>query len=58
MRVSSSGRGLLAVTVSDLTMDNAAGHAVVVHEKQDDLQSDPAGNSGARIACGVLQPAQ
>jgi Cu-Zn family superoxide dismutase len=58
MRVSSSGRGLLAVTVSDLTMDNAVGRAVVVHEKQDDLQSDPAGNSGARIACGVLQPAQ
>jgi Cu-Zn family superoxide dismutase len=58
MRVSSSGRGLLAVTVSDLTMDNAVGRAVVVHEKQDDLQTDPAGNSGARVACGVLQPAQ
>jgi Cu-Zn family superoxide dismutase len=58
MRVSSSGRGLLAVTVSDLTMSNAVGRAVVVHEKQDDLQTDPAGNSGARVACGVLQPAQ
>src|SRR2546422_4093319 len=54
MKVSSSGRGLLAVTVSDLTMDNASGRAVVVHEKADDLQSDPAGNSGNRVACGVL----
>jgi superoxide dismutase, Cu-Zn family len=58
MKVSSSGRGLLAVTVSDLKMDNAVDRAVIVHEKVDDLQSDPAGNSGNRIACGVLQAGQ
>lgn len=28
--------------------------SVVVHEKADDLKSDPAGNSGARIGCGVI----
>ena len=27
--------------------------AIVVHAKADDLKSDPAGNSGDRIACGV-----
>jgi len=43
------------VTVSDLSVDNVVERSVVVHEKQDDLQSDPAGNSGARIACGVLR---
>ena len=58
MKVSSSGRGLLAVTVADLKMDNAVDRAVIVHEKADDLQSDPAGNSGNRIACGVLQAGQ
>jgi len=30
------------------------GHALVIHEKADDLKSDPAGNAGARIACGVI----
>jgi Cu-Zn family superoxide dismutase len=30
------------------------GSAVVVHEGKDDYASDPAGNSGNRIACGVL----
>lgn len=30
------------------------GKSVVVHEKADDLKTDPAGNSGARIACGVI----
>jgi Cu-Zn family superoxide dismutase len=30
------------------------GTALVVHAHADDQRSDPAGNSGARIACGVL----
>jgi Cu-Zn family superoxide dismutase len=31
------------------------GAAIVVHAGPDDYRSDPAGNSGARIACGVLR---
>lgn len=31
-----------------------AGTAIVIHEKTDDYMTDPAGNSGARIACGVI----
>lgn len=30
------------------------GTALVVHEKADDLKTDPAGNAGSRIACGVI----
>jgi Cu-Zn family superoxide dismutase len=30
------------------------GTALVVHAMADDMKSDPAGNSGARIACGVI----
>ena len=30
------------------------GAAVVVHAKADDLKTDPSGNSGDRIACGVI----
>jgi Cu-Zn family superoxide dismutase len=30
------------------------GTALVVHASADDLKSDPAGNAGARIACGVI----
>ena len=32
------------------------GTAVVVHAGPDDYVSDPAGDAGARIACGVLAP--
>lgn len=30
------------------------GSALVIHEKADDYKTDPAGNAGARIACGVI----
>jgi Cu-Zn family superoxide dismutase len=32
------------------------GTSLVIHEKADDYRTDPSGNSGARIACGVILP--
>jgi Cu-Zn family superoxide dismutase len=37
--------------------NSIVGKSVVVHEKEDDLKTDPAGNSGARFACGVINAA-
>jgi superoxide dismutase, Cu-Zn family len=33
---------------------DADGAAIVVHSTRDDFLTDPAGNSGARLACGVI----
>jgi len=30
------------------------GTALVIHEKADDMKTDPSGNAGNRIACGVI----
>jgi Cu-Zn family superoxide dismutase len=38
--------------------DAIIGKSVVVHEKDDDLKTDPTGNSGGRIACGVIEAAK
>ncbi len=35
--------------------NDAIGRAVVVHAVADDYASQPAGNAGARVACGVIQ---
>lgn len=42
------------VTLGGAAMSDIAGRAVVVHEKADDYASQPSGNSGARVACGVI----
>jgi Cu-Zn family superoxide dismutase len=34
---------------------DADGSAFVIHAAADDYKSDPAGNAGDRIACGVIQ---
>jgi len=38
----------------DHSVFSNGGTALVIHAKADDMKSDPAGNSGDRIACGVI----
>jgi superoxide dismutase, Cu-Zn family len=59
--VPQSGRVKTEMTVKGVTLAGGPnsllggnGTSLVVHEKADDYKSDPAGNSGKRIACGVI----
>lgn len=55
-----SGNAKGSVTVDGLSIGTGAANdivnrSVVVHEKADDLKTDPSGNSGARVGAGVIE---
>ena len=49
------GASLTGPGPSGVLLDND-GATLVIHAAADDYATDPSGNSGARIACAVLQP--
>jgi superoxide dismutase, Cu-Zn family len=59
--VAASGEGGIDITTTAVTLDpgpasllGGKGTSIVIHAGADDENTDPAGNSGARIACGVI----
>jgi len=46
---------LRGVTLGGGAANDIAGRALVVHADADDYHSQPAGNAGARVACGVIR---
>ena len=57
LRTGPDGRGAVGAVLPGATMAgllDADGAALVIHAGRDDLMTDPSGNSGGRIACGVF----
>lgn len=61
LQADAGGRAVLRYLNTNLSLDRAPtsviGRSVVVHADPDDYTSDPAGNSGARVLCGVIEAA-
>ena len=58
LTVGEDGSGTLTFTLLAGTFEGLLdedGAALVVHEGRDDLRTDPSGDSGGRIACGVFE---
>lgn len=49
------GLAYAMVYTGRFTPGEAVGKAVILHDKPDDYRSQPAGDSGERIACGVIE---
>jgi superoxide dismutase, Cu-Zn family len=60
--VDAKGASTASVVAPGVTMDDGphsvftgGGTALVIHEKADDMKTDPAGAAGNRIACGLIK---
>lgn len=63
LSVDAEGKGRLRFTNPKISVlpagaNSVLGRSLVVHADPDDYQSNPAGNSGARVLCGVIEPAR
>jgi Cu-Zn family superoxide dismutase len=61
-KVDAKGRSKATVIAANATLGDDAhsvfsgeGTALVIHAKADDLKTDPSGNAGDRIACGLIK---
>lgn len=60
IEIGADGTGELSVHSTQLAIAEGAnaviGRAVILHEGPDDFVTQPTGNAGGRIACGVVSP--
>jgi Cu-Zn family superoxide dismutase len=58
LQADANGYAEASVEVSGITLgadaNSIIGRAVIVHASPDDLATQPAGNAGARVACGLI----
>lgn len=58
LKANEYGKATLTLEVDGISLgtgpDNIIGKGVIVHAGPDDLKTDPTGNSGGRVACGVI----
>jgi len=63
LSVSANGKATVKLTDAGVNLKDASdshslfsngGTAIIIHAKEDDMKTDPSGNSGDRIACGLV----
>ena len=49
------GYAFMAILTNRFSVREIIGKTIIIHSKQDDFTSQPSGNSGEKIACGVIR---
>lgn len=52
--LNADGSAYLCVVTNRFSVEDVLGKAVVIHNRPDDFTSQPAGNAGMKIACGII----
>ena len=50
-----NGAALSVFLTNRFDIESVVGKAVIIHDRPDDFTSQPAGNSGNKIACGIIR---
>lgn len=53
--LSCKGNAYLSVKTDCFSVNEIIGRTVVIHSNPDDFHTQPAGNAGKKIACGIIQ---
>lgn len=53
-----NGKATVDYTDQTVTLDQILGRGIIIHAGEDDLESQPTGAAGSRVACGVIGVAQ
>lgn len=55
---SNDGNAFMAVFSNRFKVSEIVGKSVIIHHDPDDFTTQPSGNSGERIACGIIEKTQ
>ncbi|MBQ2061222.1 MAG: superoxide dismutase family protein [Oscillospiraceae bacterium] len=53
--LNAGGRAFLSVVTDRFTLPEIIGRTLVIHGGTDDFRTQPAGNAGAKLACGMIR---
>lgn len=54
---SMDGIAVLQFFTNKFSVEDVIGKSVIIHQNPDDYRTQPAGNAGKRLACGIIKPA-
>lgn len=52
---SNDGRAIMSFFTNEFKVADAVGKSIIIHENPDDYRTQPAGDAGKRLACGLIE---
>ena len=53
--IENDGYAYMSVLINKFKIKDIIGKTIIIHDSPDDFTSQPSGNAGAKIACGIIE---